>query len=201
MKRKYEILIHCAVWAGWLFIINSWILISWTKQPIIPLIYNNLSLIIVFYSTRWMASLYWRDVENNTLMWVDANGDINQHCPGNWQFYVWKKPILGIICIALAYINLAWLADGIFAKHGLLAGRYPHYYYYTYSKWMTESFYVCGGNVMAAIEYHLRKEASKRFMLEENSRRKSEENKLLDREMRACLERLERRNRNREDDF
>lgn len=197
MKTKYVILLHCSVWAGWMLINNSWIIVSWVKQPPIPLSYNIISLVAVFYSTRWMAGLYWQNVENATCMYANRDGNIEIKYPGKWEFYIWQKPLLGLVAIVLSYIGICWLIDGLFANLGLLPERYPNFYYYTFSKWSTESFYVCGGNVMAAIEYHFRKEESRRFTLEEHARQVSEENKLLHEGVNSYLKKLEKRSRQR----
>jgi hypothetical protein len=207
MRQKKKIAIHCILWAIWLFMNISWTIFTGKKQPPIPLAYNILSLVLVFYTTRWMASRYWNIIESNTQMSVNAQGKIIQHYNNIWRFYILRWPFFGVIGIVLAYIGMAWLMDGLFAATGLLPGRYPDFYYYTYSKWTTESFYVCMANILAAIPYYVRQEVGKRFLLEETARKQIEKNKLLTEEKRlfeheviSLLKKIEQHNKKRDED-
>jgi hypothetical protein len=194
MHRK-SILIHCAVWAIWILINCTWFIFGGVPQPVVPVIYNFAALIVVFYAVRWVAARYWRGIENNTTMWVDSSGDIIVRHPGAWSHYVFRVPVAGVIAIVLAYIGVSWVAEGLFYQWGLTPNpRYPKIYYYSFSRWNVESFYVCAGNVMAAIQYHMRQEQKKLLVLEENNRQQHKEKEFISEQVKGMIDKLNKKN-------
>jgi hypothetical protein len=190
--HKRTIKIHVLVWLIWYFITTSWAIFSGTKQPPIPLAYNLLSLIAVFYTTRWVAGRYWRFIEKNTDCWVNEKGKLTSKYPATWKYYIFRWPVAGVLTIVLGYIGLSWIMDGLFVQWGLLKARSPNFYFYTYSRWVAESIYICAGNVMAAIEYHLRIEKEKREVLEDDNRHVREMNTFFMGDVRDLTDKLQR---------
>lgn len=148
---------HVRAWAIFVFMACSWAIFSDTKQPMLPVTYNVVSLIIVFYSVLWMARKYWRKIEQDTAMYINQHGRLNTDYPHYSRY--WQQPAFwGVVGIVLAYIGISWLVDGFWVRTGHLKTRISDFYYYSFARWSAESLVVCGGNVMAAIEYHFRKQ-------------------------------------------
>jgi hypothetical protein len=166
MPRKKKILIHILAWAIWYLMVCSWALFSWNKQPLCPSIYNLTSLIIVFYSIRWAAGRYWKKIEKETKMQVDNKGILRAVFP-NYRYYIMQWPVVIIVLIVFSYIVASWFMQNFFEAHGLAEPFQVNFYYYTYSRWQAESLYVICANIMAAIEYHFRKEKEQNKHLEE----------------------------------
>ena len=160
---------HVKAWFCYLFLISSWAIFSGQKQPFLPVVYNMLSLVVVFYAVRWMAARYWRLVERKTNMFVDEEG-LRTYLPDP-GFYLRQWPFLGVIAIALAYIGVSWIVDGFFVATGHLPARFPDFYYYCNARWNAETVVVLGGNVMAAIEHHFRKQKIREKVMEDELKR------------------------------
>jgi hypothetical protein len=188
MHIRKKIMIQVVSWAVWLFMICSWAIIKWQYQPPLPLAYNLLSLIAVFYACRWMAAIYWKGIAKDTNMSVTDKG-LQVKYP-NAAYYIMRWPFFGMVGIVFAYIILSWYVDGVFALYGLASERTPDFYFYTYASWNVESLYVCGGNIMAAIEYHFKKEAQIRAELEEDNKEKRERLKIYDNDIKTAVKRI-----------
>jgi hypothetical protein len=187
MHKRKKVMIQIALWAIWLFIICSWAIIKWQHQPALPLAYNLLSIIAVFYACRWMAGKYWSGIAKETNMTVTDKG-LEVKYPGV-AYYVLRWPFFAMIGIVFLFIIAAWYSEAYFINHGFLMGPQGDFYFFTYSSFLSMSLYVCGGNIMAAIEYHLKKEALARKQLQEDNDEKREIIQKYDDEL---MERLER---------
>jgi hypothetical protein len=165
MHMRKKIMIHVVSWTAWIFIISSWAIIKWQYQPPLPVAYNLLSIIAAFYACRWMAAKYWKGIAKDTNMSVTDKG-LEVKYP-NAAYYILRWPFFGMIGIVFLFIIAAWYSEAYFIKHGFLPGPKADFYFFTYSSFISLSFYICGGNIMAAIEYHIRKEKERVQHLEE----------------------------------
>jgi hypothetical protein len=165
MHKRKKILTHVGLWTVWMFLVCSWAIFSGTPQPIIPVAYNIVAAIAVFYAARWVAAKYWAEVEVNTSMWVNDKGLVTRR-PGA-GYYIFRRPVAGMLMLVFGYIALSLFVDGLFQKYGMTDELYQNFYLYTYVRWAAESVYICGGNIYAAIEYHFRQERLRMQTLEE----------------------------------
>jgi hypothetical protein len=165
MKKRKNVYIHLLIWAIWYFMVCFWAIYAWVKVPFWPTFYNLSSLIVVFYSVRWIAGIYWKKIEKETGMFV-SNEKISIRLP-SFRLYAFQWPVFALLSLIFLYIVSCWMIESFFENHGLQPIYNREFWKYTYNKWTTESVYVLGGNVMAAIEYLLRKEKERLRILEE----------------------------------
>jgi hypothetical protein len=183
---------HVIVWSIWLFMNMLWVIVSWATVPVIPTIFNVLSLVLVFYAHRWVGARYWEKILVNTHFWVNDNGLVVRK--PTLQYYLWRWPVLAACLLAVAYVAVCWFAEGWFVSQGWAARRAPSIYYYSYSRWVTESLCVCAGQMMAALEYHFRKERLERQALEEGYQKERDYNNALGADLKNVISHYKKEN-------
>jgi len=164
------IFIHAAIWVAWWLSQTYWAFFQPQKQPFWPVAYNLASLTAPFYGCRCVASCYWgkmaRYLENS--MWVDG-GRLVVKYPGTWRFYVCKWPVPVMLAAVIGYIGLSWMVDGYFIASGQKPPHPAGFTWYMHVRWVGASVYIVGGNVMAAIQYHVRKTRQEKAVLEQGT--------------------------------
>jgi hypothetical protein len=202
MGKRKIIFIHTAIWLSWLTANNLWTLFAGVKQPIIPVVYNNLSLVIIFYLAYWIAAKNWRYIEKSLGTWVDEGGDMTERLPFSWAHYVFRWPLFAMIAAVLLFIYAAWTAEGIFVQMGYLPFRLKNLPYFIHSRWNIEAFYVCGGNILAALQFQIRMQAKKYADADRFCKEKASEALFYKNRVMKLLERMQKRRdeREREDD-
>jgi hypothetical protein len=174
MSQSKRFFAQFGLWVFWFLLVCSWALITRREQAPLPLAYNIISLITVFYLARWIAGFYWRKIEKETKMYVSKDG-LKIMLPG-LKYYIFKWPVFAMVSLVLSYITVSRFVDSLFIAKHMIPGlpedyTLPDFYYYSYTCWVSVSMYLICGNIMAAIEYHFRKEKEReRHLVEENER-------------------------------
>jgi hypothetical protein len=143
-----KVLIHLAAWLVW-YSLNS-IAFLYIKVPLWPVLYNYVSLMIVFYCCYFIGLSYWNRPRLTDALMLNR-----------WQrvrFFVWRWQIPALFAVAWAYIGVSWLADNYFVQTGILKNPIQSkFLWYADSRFTREAFYILAGLSLASVTTIIRR--------------------------------------------
>lgn len=101
---------HILLWSLWLTITNLGALLTIKVIPWPPVIYNNLSLIAVFYMIYELALRLKINLNDDELEDLDTWGYA--------KFFLRKLEVIGVIVVLVGYIIVSWYTDHYFMQLG-----------------------------------------------------------------------------------
>lgn len=124
-----EVKRHFLIWIIWQGINSLGLIKDWNEVPKMPLLYNYLSLVVLFYPIYYCAKGYWQEVE---YAYAQTLYGLNR-----FKYFFFRRRVLLILFFIFNYIIGSWFID----RH-LFHIMYNNFSLYCNGRWTRASTYV-----------------------------------------------------------
>jgi hypothetical protein len=137
--HKNKVIWHIIIWTLWCTVTSVGSLLRLNVIPWPPLLFNHLSLILVFYLIYSLVTSYKLKFSGEDVSEMNMKQQV-VYFLGHWE-------VLGIIAVLFGNIVFSWFADHYFCRVGYFprSALVDNFWLYADGKFARESFYASTG--------------------------------------------------------
>jgi hypothetical protein len=98
-----SIAIQTLLWTIWYSIKSFGLFVYWSETPKLPMIYNHLSIVAIFYAVYFLSRNRFR-----VMYYIDFKG-LNLYLKAKYLFI--NRYVAGILAVTLGYVFASWYMD------------------------------------------------------------------------------------------